>query len=58
MIEDDDSYADTTEDRHSHYCVMCGGKWSHTDESCVGPRFRGYSPYDPDFTCPSCLDPR
>ena len=57
MTEEDTGRTVTTEQDHRHYCALCGGTWVHADDSCVGPRFRGYSPYDPDFSCPICVDP-
>jgi hypothetical protein len=53
----EEAHSVTTEEEHSHYCRECGGVWIHADESCMGPRFRGYNPYDPSFTCPMCMDP-
>jgi hypothetical protein len=58
MMLDDDLVAETTEEEHAHYCALCGGTWWHADDFCEGPVFRSYSPYDGDFTCPQCLDPR
>lgn len=57
MLDDETGRTETTVEPHRHYCTRCGGSWSHSDEECIGPRFRSYSPYDPDFSCPSCVDP-
>ena len=54
----DGGYSTTSEiDEHRHFCSLCGGVWSHIDESCIGSRFRTYSPYDPYYDCPACSDP-
>lgn len=45
---------ETTEQTHSHFCVRCGGVWSHEDESCVGPRWVALRTIVGDWDCPLC----
>jgi hypothetical protein len=39
---------------HSHFCIRCGGVWSHEDEVCVGPRYQGFKTIVGDYDCPLC----
>lgn len=50
---EDGLYVDTTEPQHDHYCARCGNVWGHADESCVGPRWRGYTTFG-NWDCPMC----
>lgn len=53
-IDSDDTFVSTTEPEHVHFCVRCGGTWSHADESCVGPRYEALKTVVGDWDCPLC----
>ena len=51
-------HSTTTEPTHCHLCGVCGGVWSHADETCDGPQLpsQWYLRATQKFDCPACVD--
>ena len=58
MKSTETGHATTTEPTHRHLCGVCGGVWSHADETCEGPQLttQWFLRATPKFDCPVCVD--
>lgn len=52
VYSNESGWSQTSEGRHTHLCMVCGGTWEHQCDDCdVTPGGKGQ-----EATCPICQD--